>query len=85
MSDLEQQLGDAVADDRITVADADAVRTFALFLQETPAGVRAAIKAKSPKSIAGCFATVAEFRTWRNRWWPYVIGESTEPAAGSPE
>jgi hypothetical protein len=35
MSDLEQQLGDAVADGKITAGDADEVRTFGEFLIES--------------------------------------------------
>jgi hypothetical protein len=59
----EQDLQDAVADGLLSARDADAVRTFAQFLRETP----------------GSTGPARRTAAWRERWLGYVCGLAEGP------
>jgi hypothetical protein len=60
----ERDLADQVADGRLTVEDADAVRTFAAFLRES----------------ADSHGDAAARQAWRERWHGYITGTDDGPA-----
>lgn len=61
----ERDLADQIADGRITVEDADAVRTFALFLREVHQ------RDDPDRSVR---------RAWLARWTGYVMGTEDGPS-----
>jgi hypothetical protein len=77
MSDLEQQLGDRIADGKLTNEDAEAMLIFRDFLQDTPAGM-AKIGGESPEALfADRDMTYAERQV---KWLPYACGMAEGPS-----
>lgn len=78
MSDLERKLGDALADERITGEDAEAVRTFAQFLTESgPAPTRDGERFVYPRDHP--LGTREACDAHKARWMPYMQGEADGP------
>lgn len=75
MSDLQDQLDRGLEDDSITLDDAAAVQTFALFLSEAP---------RPPKPYEcgpGFIGPLLVERDFAARWLPYMRGETDGPEA----
>jgi hypothetical protein len=78
MSDLDRKLDDLVSDDRITVKDADIVRTFQQFLIESgPAPDLAAGKRTFGPNHP--LHTREDRQAYLQRWGPYLRGEADGP------
>ena len=79
----ERYLADQVAAGEMTVEDGDAMRTFALFLAETPSGMASAggRGASTHAGIVDLFPDRAAFEAWRSRWLGYALGLADGPTS----
>lgn len=80
MSDLEQQLGDMLADGRITLDDAHEVRTFQQFLAESgPPPLLNEDTGKRAYPAGHPLHDLDALRAHLERWGPYMRGEADGP------
>jgi hypothetical protein len=82
---LQQQLGDLIADGRITLEDADAMLTFQQFLKES--GPPPKLDTESGRRVYPPGHPLHEpeaLRQHHARWGPYMRGEADGPVDPPP-